>query len=390
MTSNTKKSVDEAKKYNISNFRFETTPQRLKQVILDEYEAAKAKKKKDDFDKMFIQTVRQKMKQIRLKMVVTHIPSRISKAWVIETEESAIDKLKYMKEVLELVRITRETKKLEIKKTLRKWEGASFEVVGGVFLKPNLINEIGTRTTTNDPFIAKSPRKPKVNYIGVELEFNPIPNQNTKTIGAALKAAGLARYVHVGEDGSCGGFDQNGQRLRGFEVRVLLEESTFMEKLTQVCAVLKKLGFKTDPSCGTHVHLDMRNRDVKRSFGNLFQAQLLLRKFLTYDRKNNIYCRKNEYPTYDEHIENATGREARRCGINTLSYQTYKTLEIRMHQGTLEPEKLAPFIKLLLKIVNFDGSLNKTVHTLKQARFVLNLEDGLVKDLTERMKKRGA
>jgi len=384
------KMKDDSKKYNLSNFRFETTPQRLKQVILDEYETAKAKKKKDDFDKMFIQTVRQKMKQIRLKLTVTHIPSKIHKSWVIETEESAIDKLKYMKEVLELVRITRDSKKREIKRVMRRFDGAAYELIGGVFTKSNLINEIGTRVTSNDPFIAKVPRKPKAHYIGVELEFNPIPGQNTKTIGAALKAAGLARYVHVGEDGSCGGFDQNGQRLRGFEVRVLLEEQNFMENLLAVCSVLKKLGFKTDPSCGTHVHLDMRNRDVKRSFGNLYQAQLLLRKFLTYDRKNNVYCRKNEYPTYDEHIENATGREARRCGINTVSYQTYKTLEIRMHQGTLEAEKLAPFIRLLLKIVNYDGNLNKTVHTLKQARTVLNLEETLVKDLAERMKKRGA
>jgi hypothetical protein len=377
-------------RFNLKLFKFESTPQKLKQVILDEYEAAKAKKKKDDFDKMFIQTVKQKMKQVRMKMVVTHIPSSVKKSWVIETEEAEIDKTKYMAEVLDLVRITRESKKKEIKKVAKRFDGANYETIGGVFLKPNLINHIGTMCTTNDPFVAKSPKKNKAHYIGVELEFNPVSGQNTKTIGAALKAAGLARYVHVGEDGSCGGMAANGSRLRGFEVRVLLEESNFMENLVKVCNVLKGIGFKTDATCGTHIHLDMRNRDVKRSYANLFQAQLLLRKFLTYDRKHNIYCVKNEYSSYDEHTANATGRESRRCGINTLSYQTYKTLEIRMHQGTLDPDKLAPFIKLLLKIVNFEGNLVKTVHTLKQAKEVLKVEEPLFKDLSLRLKTRGA
>lgn len=377
-------------KFNPSNFKFETTPQKLKQVILDEYEAAKAKKKKDDFDRMFIATVRQKMKEVRMKLTVTHAPSGVMKSWTIDTPEDKINKSQYITEVMELVRITRETRKREIKRTAKRFDGALYETIGGVFLKPGLINEIGTRCTTNDPFIAKTPRKPKAHYIGVELEFNPIPNQNTKTIGEALKAVGLARYVHVGEDGSCGGFAANGSRLRGFEVRVLLEECNFLENLKQVCKVLKDLGFKTDSSCGTHIHLDMRNRDVKRSYANLFQVQLLLRKFLTYDRKNNIYCVKNAYSTFDEHQANAVGRESRRCGINTMSYSTYKTLEIRMHQGTLEAEKLASFINLLLKVVNFDGTLDKTVHTLKQARSLLKVEDILFNDLSERLKKRGA
>lgn len=377
-------------KYNAANFKFETTPQRLKQVILDEYEAAKAKKKKDDFDKMFIQTVRQKIKQVRMKMTVTHLPSKVKKSWTIEVEEDKIDRTKYMTELLELVRITRDARKKELKRQAKKFDGAAYETVGGVFVKPNLINEIGTRVTTNDPFMPKSPRKPKTNYIGIELEFNPVANQNTKSIGAALKAAGLAKFVQVGEDGSCGGFAADGSRLRGFEVRVLLEQDNFFDNLKRICKVLKDLGFKTDPSCGTHVHLDMRNRDVKRCYANLFQAQLLLRKFLTYDRKHNIYCKKNEYSSFDEHIANAVGREARRYGINTHSYQTYKTLEVRMYQGTLEAEKLAPFIQLLLQIVNYEGNLDKTVHTLKQARQLLKVEDLLFKDLSERLKKRGA
>lgn len=387
-------------KYNAENFKFETSPQKLKQEILDQYEAALAKKKKDDFDRMFIQTVKQKMKQIRMKLVVTHVPSGVKKSWVVESESDQIDKPKYIKDIMELVRVTREAKKREIKREAKVFDGARYETVGGVFgvfdgkvakkSNESRIREIGLRCTTNDPFVAKSPRKPRANYIGVELEFNPVPNQNVNTIATALKDANLARYVHVGEDGSCGGLNAQGQRLRGFEVRVLLEESNFEENLKKVCNVLKTLGFKTDPTCGTHVHIDMRNRDVKRCYGNMFNTQLLLRKFLTPDRKHNVYCMKNAFSTYDEHVTNAAGRESRRCGINTQSYGKYKTLEIRMHQGTLDAEKIAPFIKLLLKVANYEGTLSKTIHTLKQAREVLKVEESLFNDLAGRLKKRGA
>jgi hypothetical protein len=376
--------------YKREHFKFETIPQRLKKEILEQFETVKAKKNKDDFDLMFIQAVKQKMKQVRMKLVVTHTTSGLKKEWVIDSKDAEIDHNRYMAEVADLVRLTRTARKKEIKRLAKNFDGASYETVGGVFVKSNLINEIGSRCTINDPFMAKNPRKPKVNYIGVELEFNKIAGQTTQTIGAALKKANLARYVHVGEDGSCGGIDARGNRMRGFEVRVLLEENNFQDTLEKICKVIKDLGFKTDATCGTHVHLDMRNRDVKRSYANLFSVQLLLRKFLTYDRKHNIYCMKNEFATFDEHTEHATGRESRRCGINTQSYYKYKTIEIRMHQGTLEVSKLAPFIKLLLKVVNFNGSINKTVHTLKQAKDILQVDGTLFNDLSELMKHRGA
>lgn len=380
-------------RYNESDFKFETTPLKLKKDILDQYETAKDKKSKDDFDKMFIKTVKEKLKQVRLKLIVTHLPSKISHSWVIETDLDQVDRSKYITDILTIVSTTRENRKRTIQKQQKSFDGAHYELVGGVFLGPvdgNRINNIGKNCTTNDPFMAKLPRKPKANYVGIELEFNPAPNQSTKTIAKALKDAGLSRYVQVGEDGSCGGMDSNGQRLRGFEVRVLLEEINFLENLSKICKVLKDLGFKTDTTCGTHVHIDMRNRDVKKCYENLFKVQTLLRKFLTKDRKKNIFCMKNDYANYDEHVANAVGREARRCGINTQSYSKYKTLEIRMHQGTLDAEKLAPFINLLVKIANYGGNINKTVHTLKQAKAVLNVDEPLFNNLKERLTSRGA
>jgi len=371
-------------KLNEKNFIFYTETQKLKPDIIAQFEECKLKKKKDEFDKMFISVVKQKMKETRLKLVVTHLPTKIKKSWTLGKDE--VDRETLMKEVVQLVRITRDQAKRTIKRVSKQFDGAKYETIGGVLTKPGMINEIGKHCTTNDPLAEKKPRKPKSHYVGIELECNALPGHNTSTVAKAFVQEGLARYVQIGEDGSCGGTPG----VKGLEVRCLLEESTFVETLTKICTLIRKLGFKVDASCGTHVHLDMRNRDVKNSYANLFRVQLLLRKFLSFHRKRNIYCVKNSYETYDLHVQHAVGRDSRRCGINTHSYDKYKTLEVRMHQGTLDETKLIPWIKFLLKVVNHSDKVEKTVHTLKQAQAVFKVEDQLFQDLSNRLKSRGA
>lgn len=361
-------------KFNKAHFNFETVSQRLKKEILAEYTACKAKTKKTEHDKLFIEMVQKKIDEIKFKLVGTHIPSGVKKSWMISQKEG--DYESYMKSLVDAVRMSREEAKKQLSIKNKMFEGSPYETVGGVMRRPNLVNEIGKKMTINDPFKAKNPRKNKVNYIGVELEFNAnVPNENVDSIARALTAAGLSRYVCVGTDSSC-----------GFEVRVLLEDTNFEETLTKIIEVLKGKGFTTDRRCGTHVHLDMRNRDVKKCYKNLFSSQMFLRKFISKDRKKNTYCRKNVTATFDDEV--MLGDRYR--GINVHSHRKYKTLEIRMHQGTLDAAKLISWIKLLVKVVNYEGELVTKVMTLKQASEKLKLEEGLFKDLEARLLSRGA
>lgn len=361
-------------KYNQAHFKFETIPQRLKKEILDEYNSLKTKKKKTDNDKMFITMVRSKMKAAKMKLVCTHLPTLVKKSWILDSTE--FDSNTYMKNLIEVVRSTRDTQKKQLQTVEKAFDGAPYVTCGGVMMASNQINQIGKLTTVNDPMKPKSPRKPKSDYIGVELEFNSnLNNYGQIEIAKLLADAGLSRYVCVGADGSC-----------GWEVRVLLEESNWIEPLTKITQILKDKGFTTDQRCGTHVHFDMRNRDVKKCFKNLYSNQLFLRKFINKDRKKNSFCRKNEIDNFDE----ASKSNDRYRGINANSYKKYKTIEIRMHQGTLDSSKLIPWIKLLLKIVNFNGELNKKVLTLKQANQNYQLEPDLMQELQARLINRGA
>lgn len=368
-------------KFNARHFKFDTSPQRIKKSIMDEYDLIKEKKQKDDYDKMFIQMVRAKMKTTKMKLVGTHIPSGIQRAWVIDSAE--YDTAKYIEMLVETVKLERMQKNRDYKREAKVFDGANYETQGGVFIKENSINALTKFLKTSDPTLPKKPKKANVNYIGIELEFNnDVEGQNTASIGKALKEAGLGKYVCVGTDVSC-----------GFEVRVLLPDNDFIEPLTKITSVITNLGFHVDDRCGLHVHLDMRNRDVKKSYANLFKSMNLLKKFVNKKRLGNRFCVENGQSTYDDHntLCAQTDRDtARRYSINTMSYSLYKTIEIRMHQGTLKPEILIPWIQLLLKIVNHEGILEKKVTTVGAARRHFKLEPDLAKDLLARIEAKGA
>jgi hypothetical protein len=56
-----------------------------------------------------------------------------------------------------------------------------------------------------------------------------------------------------------------------------------------------------------------------------------------------------------------------------------------MHQGTLDPETLIPWINLLLKLINYSGTVNdKKIVTLKQAAQIYSMEP----EFFDQMKKR--
>lgn len=359
-------------KLNLKHFDFKTEPQQIKKEILEEFERIKNQPTKNEYDNMFLKTVREKMKTTRLKLTSTHLSTNIKKSWVIESED--FDKNKYAEQVVELIKFHRMTTNRQMNKEIKNFDGASYETIAGVFLKKDMIRDVARRITVNDPFQAKKPRNKKSNYIGIELEFNNnIIGHNVDTIAKALQDAGLGRYVHVGTDSSC-----------GFEVRVLLDDNNFVEPLTKICTVLRGIGFSTDIRCGGHVHLDMRNRDVKKCYANLFKVQQVLRNLLPKDRKYNRFCLKNNSDSFDKHMA------GRYSAINTDSYSKYKTLEIRMHQGTLDEKKLISWIKLLLKIVNYDGILEKPIKSLNKAQAPLKIEPELYGELRNRILSRGA
>jgi hypothetical protein len=364
-------------KFNARDFKFETKARRFKKSVWEKYYSLKKKNVKDlsEFDKFWVKQLRAQIKIDQFKLVGTHLPTKISTEWTIKKDSTKkkIDKTEYLQKVLAKVKEKRESLK-KYKTTAKNFEGANYTTIGGIFDKPGQITPLASHLTCNNPLAPKKPRRKDKNYIGVELEFNMLDaahqSSERAAIADALKAAGLAKYVDVTTDGSC-----------GWEVRVLLLEDEFEDTLTKILNVLNGFGFKTNDQCGTHVHLDMRNRDVNVVYENLFKTQKFLRKFLSNKRKRNRYCKLNTAPTFAE--QNGIGD--RYYAINVDSYRRHQTIEVRMHQGTLKADELIPWISLLTKIVGYKSGMTKTINTLKQAKETLDIDEVLTQDLEQRI-----
>lgn len=127
----------------------------------------------------------------------------------------------------------------------------------------------------------------------------------------------------------------------GHEIAVVAQSSKIAEVVTAVCRVLKQHRARVNDSCGLHVHLDMRSSNAKRAFHNLVNSQRLLYSMVPSSRYENQYCRPNQVGkamrTY----------QGRYWGINPSSYKKHKTIEIRLHSGTVQAEKILHWVALL-------------------------------------------
>lgn len=353
-----------------SQFKFVVKSRRFTDKIWNKYNSLKKKQKTEkltDNDKFFLRQVREAVKVHETEVTVTHVPTKLSLSTIVKGPK--INRRDMMLKILAKVKETRNATR-KVKNVVKDFDGATYDVVGGVFVKGGKINEIAKLTTTNDPYAHKKPRHKNKNYIGIEVEFNETRGVSQEMIADTFKNSGLARYVNVTTDGSC-----------GWEVRVLLPEDDFIEPLTKILKVIRDLGHTADHRCGTHIHFDMRNRDIKLVYENLFKTQKFLRKFLTRGRKHNRFCMMNKAETFDKQL--SLGE--RYYALNVQSFARHKTLEVRMHQGTLDHDELLPWIKLLLKVVNYQTAMPIKVNTLKQARKQFELDETLGKNLEQRI-----
>lgn len=231
-------------------------------------------------------------------------------------------------------------------------------------------------------------KKPKTtdNYVGIELEF--ISKLNVEALEVLFAEADLEEYCQLKEDGS---IDESDDYPYAHEVCILVKESQVSRIVNKVCAVLKPHS-KVNSSCGMHVHLDMRNRNKTLAFDKLYSAQKLLFSMVPASRLHSSYCDFIQGYDYEEfNIHPVT--ENRYVGINTRAYRDHKTIEIRMHSGSLDAEKIINWVTLLRKIVNNTDLVPKVSdrpimwNSLKDVRHTFKLNSRLTKYLKERINK---
>jgi hypothetical protein len=229
----------------------------------------------------------------------------------------------------------------------------------------------------------KPTKKCKDKFVGLELEI--ITKVPREILIWEFNKAGLAKYIVVGEDFSI-------KKEKGFpytaEVRVLCKQKELSKIVNQVTKVLKVNGSAVNQSCGLHVHLDMRNRKVSTAYTNLVNNLTVLTKLVNKSRyekgsynklnknKDFVTSLKGKFikipsqsMNYDvvphKPMVDSNGNPImymrsicqikpldRNSAINPYAYKEHKTLECRLHEGTIEASKIIRWVNKLVKIAD--------------------------------------
>lgn len=218
---------------------------------------------------------------------------------------------------------------------------------------------------------------------GVEIEAY---NVERNALIAGLTAAGIAveyaGYTHsvtsywkIVSDGSI-------DHLRdAFElVSPILEGEAGLAELRKVGEVLTALGAKVSKETGLHVHVDARSMDlgaIKNVARMWVKYEPCMDSVMPDSRKANTYCKSilsrfmSLGDAYEQIGKAATtaalrallnpGHSAGRYHkLNLHSLTRHGTLEFRQHSGTVDPDKMVNWVKLVTAFV-VDAAKYQTV-----------------------------
>lgn len=290
------------------------------------------------------------------------------------------DKIAILRDLKNQIRAQIQAKRKEQRPPVEDYtfsQGVTVKKLAEVYLEPNAFFAVFEKKLRLDMVRGKKP-KTEDPYIGVEIEL--ASKKDREFICDQLHAAGMARYVCVKDDGSIG----SGTELRRtyphtHEITVCVRQSEYQSVIETICKVLNDhCEVAVDKTCGLHVHIDMRKRDVKKAFHNLVSMQQFLYAMLPVARRNSQYS----YP-----IKGTMWRTdlPRYHGINTQAYSKYGTIEARMHCGTTQAKKINNWIALLISMVDAP-QVDAAPTTVEQ----LQAATGIAPELVEYVKARVA
>lgn len=183
----------------------------------------------------------------------------------------------------------------------------------------------------------------KTNYVGIEVEcYGPLKRRELQKRVLLLD---LEDYTDIATDGSIRP-PREGRQFHAYEIRLLIPEKELTFVLKKFGKLFQKARLKTNETCGLHIHLDMRNRSYENCLVKLRKFEDTLFALVAKHRWTSDFCKHSEF--IDEN------RDTKRySAINGESaYERHQTIEIRLHQGTVDTRKIEKWIRLLLNVIN--------------------------------------
>jgi hypothetical protein len=228
----------------------------------------------------------------------------------------------------------------------------------------------------------------------VEIEcYTPFQLQD---VARKLALHGCSNYVSVNTDGSLHWRQRprtsrfkpiSASTMHGVEVRVLLEQHRYGPSLWNVCASLAEMGARINAKAGLHVHLDCRNsvRNRESVFARLSAAEEFLFSCVSPSRRKNEYCQRKDLSCGcgDPNCSDRQLSWDHHSAINCSEY--YDTIEVRMHQGTVEYEKIANWIELLVNIADRPDA--SAIANIRDLRKLTAVDASVANFYTQRIKE---
>ena len=212
-------------------------------------------------------------------------------------------------------------------------------------------------------------------HVGIEIEF--ISGYSQDLIAQKLVKAGLAKHAMLKQDGSI--HPDNEDEDYGHELCLLAPQDTFKDVLKRACDVIRDVSGYVNNTCGLHVHIDMRTRICEDVLNNFVSAQPILYGMVPEERRTGTWCKPIRSRKWDH-------RHDRYSGINKQAYRTHRTLEIRIHSGTVHFNKIANWIDILVAIAGAPKQV-KSLRSIPKFAKWLNLPTALVDYIKARTHK---
>ena len=268
----------------------------------------------------------------------------------------------------------------------RNADYSRYDLVGMIHTSSGTFLKLQAEKRSVEIYKNKTP-KDSTKYLSYELEFFTPQEFKRGDIASKLMAAGVAEYVTLKGDGSVRGRKDTDQTHE----LVVCSPRSMLESITaKVTQVLDECRADVNDTCGFHVHLDMRDKskyEVDRIFSNLVSAQHTLFRMMPPSRKNGRssggtnYCAPNRAKQFDKNLN------TRYKAINACAYSKYRTLEVRLHSGTVNYEKIIRFIQILEHVAETPDTIMRSATTIPGFAKQFNLPRSLTNYIEARVAK---
>jgi hypothetical protein len=246
----------------------------------------------------------------------------------------------------------------------RPWENEGSNTRNFVFLKyagtytvPNTMLHFFRLKNSSRIFNEKTPSRkeyPGERWVGIEIEAC-FPNEQ-KLIDNLVP---YSKWVHLKTDGSVRPLSGSGEV--GREITICCPTSIMDEVIRGTCAAIHKSKGTVNQTCGLHVHLDAMwnaqkdasgylsigegtrlRKQAAQMFDNLKLFQAIMFKMQPKSRQDNHYT---------ERVKGKFSEQKNRYrAINAVAYGSHGTIEVRVHSGTIDGDKILNWAKMCQRI----------------------------------------